>query len=415
VPNSLKYGFVAAVLLVTSIAASFAQTSTGEISISVVDPMNAVVPGATISINGSDTGNIIRTLQTNGEGLATAPLLPPGTYDVAISAPGFKRIDRTRIPVNVGQTADLRIQLQPGSTQESITVSGSAPLIEDKASALTQVISQRQMLAVPLNGRSYLTVANLTPGAVPTVGAKDSSFTAYGNTGLQNAFLLDGARNVSYVRGLDNSERDMVRPPLDTLSEFSVQTSNFSAEYGASAGAVVNAITRSGSNEIHGSAYEFLRNDQMDAVNFFALAGSKPLLVQNQYGGSLGGPIKRNRAWLFGGYEQLDNHTDLPTQSTVPSLANRAGNFGATPIYNPFSTVANPAGAGYVRTLFPNNTIPASDISQITVQLLDSFPAPNVPGSSTLFSYNAPQVSTTENGVIRGDVQVTSKDSMFET
>jgi hypothetical protein len=387
------------------------QSSTGEISITVSDAANALVVGAAVTIKGSNTGNVVRKLETSGQGLATGSLLPPGTYDVTVSAKGFKQSNQPQIPVHVGQTTGLRIQLETGSIEETVTVSGSAPLIEDKTSTLAQVISEERMLTVPLNGRSYLTVANLSPGAVPTVGAKDSSFSSYGNSGLQNAFLLDGARNVSYLRGLDNAQRDVVRPPLDALAEFSVQTSNYSSEYGDSAGAVINAITKSGTNDIHGSTYEFLQNSDMNAANYFALAGQKPLLVQNQYGVSLGAPIKRDRAWIFGAYERVSNHTDVVSKSSVPSLANRAGNFGSTPIYDPSTTT--PSGSGYTRTLFPNNTIPSTSFSTITAQLLNNYPVPNVPGSATLFVYNAPQVSTINNGVGRADLQITSKDSMF--
>jgi hypothetical protein len=408
---TLAKALLTVILLGVLAGEGLAQTSTGEISITAVDPSSAVIPGATVTIKGSETGNVVRTLQTSDQGLATAPLLPPGNYDVVVSAKGFKQNNRTQIPVNVGQTTDLHVALETGSTQETVTVTGSAPLIQDKTSTLAQVITSRQMLQVPLNGRSYLSVANLSAGAVPTVGAKDSSFSAYGNSGLQNAFLLDGARNVNYIRGLDNAQRDVVRPPLDALQEFSVQTSNYSSEYGSSAGAVVNVITKSGTNAFHGSAYEFLQNDKMNAANYFALAGQKPLLVQNQYGGSVGGPIKRDRAWFFGAYERVNNHTDQVNQSAVPSLANRAGNFGSTPIYNPFTTTQ--VGTGYQRTLFPNNIIPAADFSAITSQLLNAYPAPNVPGSSTLFVYDAPQVSTVNNGVVRGDLQLSSKDSMF--
>jgi hypothetical protein len=398
-------------LLGAPAGSALAQTSTGEISITAVDASSAVIPAATVTIKGSETGNVVRSLQTNDQGSAAAPLLPPGNYDVVVSAKGFKQENRTQIPVNVGQTTDLHIQLQTGSAQETVTVTGEAPLIQDKTSTLAQVIPSREMLQVPLNGRSYLSVANLSAGAVPTVGAKDSSFSAYGNSGLQNAFLLDGARNVSYIRGLDNAQRDVVRPPLDALAEFSVQTSNYSSEYGNSAGAVVNAITKSGTNSFHGSAYEFLQNDKMNAVNYFASAGQKPLLVQNQYGGSIGGPIKRDRAWFFGAYERVNNHNDQVNQSSVPSLANRGGNFGSTAIYNPFTTT--PVGSGYKRTQFSNNIIPAADISSITSGLLNAYPAPNVPGSSTLYVYDAPQVSTVNNGVVRGDLQLSSKDSMF--
>jgi hypothetical protein len=399
------------VLLVVLSSTVLAQTSTGAISITVSDAMGAVVPGATVSIKGAETGNTVRTLQTNAEGFATAPLLLPGAYNVTVSAAGFKQVTRTQIPVNVSQTSDLRIQLITGSREQSITVTTAAPLLQDTTSTVSQVIQSRQMLQLPLNGRSYLSVANLSAGAAPTEGGKDGSFNAYGNTGLQNAFLLDGARNVNYIRGTDNAQRDMIRPPLDALSEFTVVTSNYSAVYGASAGAVVNAVTKSGTNEIHGSIYDFLQNDKPNASNFFAPAGVKPLLVQNQFGGSLGGPIKRDHAWIFGAYEGIHNHSDSTAVSFVPSLANRQGDFGTTPIYDPFTTT--PQGAGYVRTQFPNNTIPAADFSPITSQLLNSYPAPNVPGSSTEFSANLPNVSHSENFVTRGDFQATSKDSMF--
>ncbi len=388
-----------------------AQTSTGEISILVTDSASAIVPGAKVSITGSNTSNLVRTLQTNGDGLAEAPLLPPGVYDVMVSDIGFKNVSRKGILVNVGQTTDIRIQLEPGGAQETVTVSAGTPLIEDKNSTLSEVISSRQTLALPLNGRSYLSVANLTAGAVPTAGTKDSSFNSYGNSGLQNAFLLDGARNVNYIRGLDNYQRDMIRPPLDAIEEFSVDTSNYSSQYGNSAGAVVNAITKSGTNQIHGSAYEFLQNYDMNAANYFALAGQKPLAVQNQFGGSLGGPIRKDHAWIFGAYERLDNHTDQVNQSVVPTMANRSGNFGSTPIYNPFSTTQ--VNGQTVRQQFPNNTIPAGYISSITSQILNNYPQPNVPGSTNLFVYNAPQVGTSNNGVIRGDIQLSAKDSMF--
>ncbi len=388
-----------------------AQTSTGEISILVTDSAAAIVPGAKVSITGSNTRNLVRALQTNGDGLAEAPLLPPGVYDVMVSDAGFKNVSRKGILVNVGQTTDIRIQLEPGGAQETVTVSAGTPLIEDKNSTLSEVISSHQTLALPLNGRSYLSVANLTAGAVPTVGTKDSSFNSYGNSGLQNAFLLDGARNVNYIRGLDNYQRDMVRPPLDAIEEFSVDTSNYSSQYGNSAGAVVNAITKSGTNQIHGSAYEFLQNYDMNAANYFALAGQKPLAVQNQFGGSLGGPIRKDHAWIFGAYERLDNHTDQVYQSVVPTMANRSGNFGSTPIYNPFSTTQ--VNGQTVRQQFPNNTIPAGYISSITSQILNNYPQPNVPGSTNLFVYNAPQIGTSNNGVVRGDIQLSAKDSMF--
>jgi outer membrane receptor protein involved in Fe transport len=410
----LRFAWCGLLFLFTT-HATIAQTSTGGISITVSDPTGALVAGATIIIKGSDTGNTVRKLETSGQGMAVAPLLPPGTYDVTVTAKGFEQSIQRQISVNVGETTDLRTQLATGNLQQTVTVVGGTPLIEDKDSTVAQVIPSQQMLTVPLNGRSYLTVANLSPGVVPTVGAKDSSFSAYGNSGLQNAFLLDGARNVNYIRGLDNSQRDMVRPPLDALEEFSVDTSNYSAEYGNSAGSVVNAITKSGTNEVHGSGWEFLQNSDMNGSNYFTPPGQKPLLVQNQYGVSAGGPIKKNRAWIFGAYERTDNHSDAVSESAVPSMANRQGIFGSIPVYNPFTTTET-AGV-YSRTQFSSggvlNSIPSSYFSSITSQLLNAYPAPNVSGSSTLYEAFAPNVSTVNNGVVRVDVQRSSKDSMF--
>ena len=388
-----------------------AQTSTGQLSITVLDPSNAVIPNATIQLSGSDTGNILRTIQTNATGTAAIPLVPPGVYNISVTSGGFKKAVRQRVTVDVGTVADIAITLETGSASESVTINSDAPLVEDKSATVAQVVTSKQLIDLPLNGRNYLSVANLAAGAIPSAGSRDQTFSAYGNTGLQNAFLLDGGRNENYLRGLDNRTRDIIRPPLDALSEFSVQTSNFSAEFGAAAGAVVSAITKSGTNALHGSAYDFLRNDHLDAINFFAQ--TRPLLVRNQYGGSLGGPIWKDHAWLFAAYEGTPFRSETTSTSTVPTAAQRAGNFGSTPIYDPATTRVNPNGTGYIRDQFPGNIIPASRFNALGRSLLNSYPLANVPGSTTLFVANAPQLQDSKNAVLRGDIQVTSKDSMF--
>jgi hypothetical protein len=390
-----------------------AQTSTGQIDITVQDPSGAVVPKAAITIVGSDTGNLARTLSTNESGLAQAPLLQPGNYDVAVSVAGFEKLVRRGIVVHVGDTLNLRLTLTPGSTTESITIVGETPLLEEKNVTLTQVMEEKQIVQLPLNGRNYLDLGRLAAGAVPSQGSRDQTFSAYGNGGLQNAFLMDGARNESYLRGLDNHARDMLRPPLDALAEFQVQTSNYSAEFGASAGAVISAITKNGTNQIHGSAYNFLRNDNMDAADFFAQAGKKPLLVQNQFGASAGGPILKDRAWIFGAYEGLRQRNETASLATVPTLAMQQGNFGSTAIFDPLSTAPNPSGSGSIRTQFPNNVIPASRYDKIGAQLLGFYPLPNLAGAANNYAANVPQFTNTNNLVIRGDVQISAKDSMF--
>lgn len=213
-------------------------------------------------------------------------------------------------------------------------------------------MEDKQIVQLPLNGRNYLELGRLAAGAIPSQGSRDQTFSAYGNGGLQNAFLMDGARNESYLRGLDNRARDILRPPLDALAEFQVQTSNFSAEFGASAGAIVSAITKNGTNRIHGSAYNFLRNDNLDAADFFAQAGKKPLLVQNIFGASAGGPIVKDRAWIFGAYEGTRQRNEAASLATVPTAAMQQGNFGSTAIFDPLSTAPNPGGSGFIRTQF---------------------------------------------------------------
>ena len=393
-----------------------AQTSSGEIDVTVQDASGAVIPKVAIAISGSDTGNLARSISTNEVGLAEAPLLQPGTYDITVAATGFERLLRRGIVLRVGDVLSLRLTLTPGSASEKVTVVGQTPLLEEKAVTLGQVVDEQEMIELPLNGRNYLDLGNLAAGTIPSQGTRDQTFAAYGNNGLQNAFLLDGGRNVNYLRGLDNRARDMLRPPLDALSEFQVQTSNYSAEFGASAGAVVSAITKNGTNQLHGSAYDFLRNDRLDAANFFAQPGNKPMLVQNQYGGSLGGPVEKNHAWIFGAYEGTHTLSESVGFATVPTAAMLQGNFGSTAIFDPLSTTTNPKGSGSVRTEFPNNVIPASRFDPVGRKFIDYYPAPDLPGQANNFddyTRNVPDLKTNHNLVVRGDVQLSAKDTIF--
>lgn len=407
--------FVAALWIAASAHQACAQTSTGGISIAVTDPSGAVVQNAEVSVVGTDTGALVRTLATNDHGLADITLLKPGRYDLHISAPGFKKLDRSGVTVTVGNVVTLNIALELGSSSDSITVTSEAPLIENKSETISQVVEASTLGELPLQSRSYLTSANLTAGVVPSTGSRDNTFAAYGNSGLQNAFLLDGARNVNYMRGLDSRTRDMVRPPIDAIQEFTVQTSNFSAEFGASAGGVVNAITKSGTNELHGSAYDFLQNSYINAKNYFSV--TKPMLVQNQYGGSLGAPIKRNRAWAFGAYEGFHDRSSSPATSVVPTALERTGDFSKTvnssgsviPVYDPSSTTGT--GSTAKRTQFSGNAIPSGMITSIGKTLASYYPLPNS-GTNT-YIRNVPSRVDTKNGIVRGDLQISNNDSVF--
>jgi hypothetical protein len=390
-----------------------AQTSTGTINGTVLDSSGAVIPNAKVRLIGTETGDLARDLTTDGSGTFAAPLLKPSIYNVEVTAQGFKRLLRKGITLRVDDTLNLKLTLETGVATESITVAANAELLEEKSNTVGQVIDDKSIQQLPLNGRNYLQLGNLSAGAVPNTRTRDRSFSAYGNRGLQNAFLLDGARNQNYMRGMDNRARDAMRPSLEAISEFKVQTSNYSAEYGASAGAVVNVVTKSGTNEFHGSVFEFVRNNAFDARDYFLPSTSKqPPYQQHQYGGGLGGPIKRNRAWFQGAFQRTTiNQGDTGT-ATIPLASERAGVF-ALPIYDPATTRANPAGTGSVRDLFPNRTVPAARFDRIGKSIIDRFPDPNLPGTARNWTANPFQSQRANNATFRGDLKVTDRDTLF--
>ena len=393
--------------------AALAQTASGQIDLAIVDSSGAVVPGATIRLVGSQTRSVLRSLVSDETGMAAAALLPPGSYDIEVELPGFQKLVRKSVDLRVNEVVQLRLALQPGGSSETVTVTGQAPLLAERSHDLGQVIDDKTMQALPLNGRNYLQLGNLTAGTVPNTRSRDRSFSAFGNRGLQNAFVLDGARNQNYLRGLDNRQRDAMRPSLEAISEFKVQTSNFSAEYGASAGAVVNVVTKSGTNQLHGSAFEFHRNSALDARDFFAAPGvKKPLLVQHQFGGSLGGPVVRNRAWWFAAVERTHISQETTLTATLPTRDMKAGRFGATPVYDPTTTRREPDGS-YTRDVFPNNTIPASLIDPVGRRLVDLYPDPMFSGSARNFVRSPLESTRIGNATFRGDVHVTAHDQMF--
>lgn len=400
---------------------NFSQGSTGSIDINVTDSSGAVVPGADVTVTGTDTGALLRHLSTNSQGIAQVPLVPPGHYNVDITMGGFKSLHRDALDIQVGASVTLNLSLALGESSETITVSGGTPLIEAQSQTIQHVIEEKELTDVPLNGRNYLEAANYLPGVVPQNAGRDNSFVAYGNSGLQNAFLLDGARNVNYLRGLDNQQRDVIRPPLDALSQFTVQTSNYSAEFGASAGAIVNAITKNGTNAFHGSAYDFIRNSAGDAKTYFSTAVTpKALLVRNQYGGSLGGPVIHDKLFFFVAYEGLHNRSEGYNQTQVPTALEKAGDFSKTvngagvviPIYDPNTTVQ--VGTNYARTQFRGNVIPTARVNSIGSSLANLYPLPNLlVGSTNYYASNVPNRLDSKNSIGRLDYTRSGKDSFF--
>jgi hypothetical protein len=376
--NALRGWIVAgAVALTLTAPTAFAQ-STGTVAGLVTDESGAALPGALVEATSQGTG-LVRTATAGSDGFYTIPLLPPGRYDLKASLTGFTNLIRRGMRVTGSETARANLSLQLGARSEDVTVVADAPLIETGNATLGVVIDEKKVVDLPLNGRNFAQLGTLIPGVVaPPAGlggaAGDATPGGFGNAtggfnvnGMRNQsnnFLLDGAtNNDTFNTGF------VLRPPPDAIQEFKILTHSYNAEYGRNAGSVVNVVTKSGTNAWHGAAWEFNRDDALQARNFFAPATqAKPTLKQNQFGGSLGGPIARNRLFAFGYYEGYRNQAGITTVLTVPTEAQRRGDFsGGAAIRDP--RTGQP---------FPGNVIPSDRLDPIALKLLADFvPAPN--------------------------------------
>lgn len=388
-------------LLFTGLAS--AQRITGSIEGRVSDASGAILPGVEITVT-NDSTQQVRTTITNETGLYNVPLLPSGAYSVRASLTGFRTEIRRGILVEVDRNARVDIQLEVGNIAESVEVTADAPLVQTDNSALGQVIDTRRVAELPLNGREFLALASLTPGVQPNVEGSNLS-TQSGSVNVNgareefNLFLLDGVDN----NDTGNSQLIVV-PGIDSIQEFKVQTSAYSAEYGRSAGGLVNVSTKSGTNELHGTIYGFLRHSSMDARNYFnTKPNPKQPFQRNQWGGTLGGPIIKNRTFIFGSYERTDIKQTLTALAQVPPAAWRTGNFSSltTMIVDPLT--GQP---------FPGNQIPASRINPLGKAFLDRYPMPNATGANNLVGAST-LTSFTDNISIRGDHQFGQNDTLF--
>src|SRR5262245_16311072 len=236
--------------------------------------------------------------------------------------------------------------------------------------------------------------SDLTPGTTGDRTKNGGGFVANGVRSDMNNFVLDGVDNNAKIPDLSSNSNVIIQPSVDAIQEFKVETNNFSAEYGYSAGAVVNATIKSGTNTLHGAAFEFLRNNELDARDYFLPAGSrKPVLQRNQYGAALGGPAIRNKTFLFGSWEGTRQNQGITLVNTLPSAALRGGNFtGQRPIFDPATLANNPNGAGFIRTPLPGNAIPVSRIDPRSAKLTALIPEVNQPGAANNFVSNPTQV-----------------------
>ena len=400
-------------LLVTA-AHVAAQVDTGSISGLVTDKTGAVVTTAQVVVAQEATGTR-REILTNDSGFFSAVALRPGRYTVLVTKEGFRPVRSTIIEVRVQDRIEQNFELEVGATSSEITVAASAPLLESDTSSLGQVIEEKTINELPLNGRNFIQLATLGAGTLPsTRTAERDNFVSNGARPIQNSYLLDGIENKNRIIGFDKSSAQIIQPIIDSIQEFKVQTSTFSAEFGQAAGGVVNVTMKSGTNALHGSLFEFLRNSKLDATPFFQPAGGgKPQFIQNQFGATAGGRIIRDRTFFFGSWQTSREVNAAPQIGTVPTAAAAAGNFGSTRIYDPATTRANPAGSGFIRDLFPNNQVPKSHWDPVATKLAALYPSANLPGTLRNFFYNPKERVYNDQYSGRIDHRLAAADNLF--
>jgi hypothetical protein len=436
------------------------QVDAGSISGTITDSSGGAISGAKVKLTNEDTG-IVQTTDSSSSGdYAFAPV-KIGRYSVSAEFAGFQTVRQNNVTVDVKQKVVVDITLAPGTSQETVVVNAAPPALQTQDASVGQVIEAQSINALPLNGRNFTFLAQLSAGV--TQGQNDTrglgasgSFAANGLRPAQNNYLLDGLDNNVNLVDFLNGTAYAVRPPVDAIQEFKVETNNYSAESGRSAGAVLNATIKSGTNQFHGVVWEFLRNDKFDAANFFehGLGITKGKYRQNQFGFTLGGPIRRDKTFFFVDYEGLRVRQAIPYVTTVPTDLERSSGYvnlselltqGGTrsdvlgrtyplgQVFDPATTRAvtcgvpdvvtgiavpcgsDPAGTqlGFVREPFVGNMIPTNRIDPKSVNLLNLYPSPTNGGLFNNYSANPALKNTSDQFDARVDHNFSQKDNIF--
>jgi hypothetical protein len=401
---------------------SWAQADQGTITGTINDSSGAVIQNAQVTLTSTENGLSLQTKSDRG-GVFTFSPIKIGSYRLTVSAEGFQTVKRENIHLDVQQRLNVPLTLTVGQQSQTVTVTSEAPLLDNQDSSVGQVMSTQTINDTPLNGRNWVYIAQLTAGTEPTVGSRaggKGDFEANGQRAEQNNYVLDGVdNNVNVIDFLGGSSL-AVRPPPDALAEFQVQTSDYSAEFGHSAGALLNASIKAGTNQIHGDVWEYFRNDIFDARDFDSLA--VPKYRQNQFGATLGGPIIKNKLFFFGDIEANRIVFGTPFTVSVPTAAMRQGDFSQ--LLNPALTGAgapiqlyqpNSGGTAPLSCNGANNVFCPSQINSIAQRILNLFPRPNTNGGATYNNYNG-NSNSTDNTIqwdARLDWTVSQKDQAF--
>ena len=389
-----------------------AQSGSSTISGTIKDGTGSVIPRAMVRVVNEQTGAAQATL-TNDTGVYRAGSLVPGAYRVEVEAEGFQKMVRGPVTLEVGQVIALDLALELGKASETVTVTEAAPITDSQTSNVGQVVNRQMLSGLPLPNRAASSLAALAPGVVMIdTGAGTAEnypvFSVAGGRARNQNFTLDGG-NVSNAVGLTRPQQ-LTSLPVDAMQEFKVIANNYSAEYGHSTGGIVTMTTRSGTNQYHGSLFESLQNDVFNARNFFG-ATRAPVRL-NQYGGSFGGPVRKDKTHFFVTWEQTHQLTSFETASTVPTLLNREGEFSdlrstagkPIPIYDPST-----GSTATTRQPFPNNAIPALRFDPVALAAMKFFPLPDRAGTAT----NANNYIGASRNVLYRDIIVGRLDHQF--
>ena len=395
---------VASVICLLAVPPVSAQDPSGAIEGAVTDPSGAVVPAARVTVRNAGTG-LARETVSGPDGFYRVLALPVGAYVLGVESAKFAKFEQQPIQVNVNQTVRVDVKLATASVSESVTVSGHVQLVDASSTSLGRVVTGREIVDLPLNGRNFTQLGLLQAGVAPltagvaTAGGSLRQGQAYAVNGTrpeQNVYLVDGAQNINRMDG-----GYALRLPVDAIAEFRILTQTAPPEYGGTGGATTSVVTRSGSNQTHGSVYEFLRHDVFDARNFFS-AEVEPL-KQHQYGGTASGPVSRDRVFVFGYYEGFRNRQGLTTTATVPSPGQRKGDFSDLGF-----PLLNIAAGG---TPFPGNVIPPAAINPVGTNVVNLYPLGNV--SPTIYRETVVGTYHSDQAGARLDLNASASDQIF--
>lgn len=399
--------------LVFTAGTAVAQYNTAEMGGVLKDRQGGVLPGATVEAVQAASGfKIVRV--TDERGRFFLPSLPVGEYSLSVTLEGFKPFNERGLTLNVGQKLDLLLTMDIGQVSEAVTVTAETPLLQTANAEVSQIISNQQVVALPLNGRQFLQLAQLTDGvAIPPGGTRGAALeqagalpAVYGQRSGHNIYLLDGVKVTDeYFNNL------VVSPSIDGIQEFKIQKTMYPAEFGGKASALINVVTKSGGNMFHGSALDYFRSDAFDAHNYFDDPNTAiPPLTQNQFGANLGGPLGKNRSFFFFSYEGQRIDRSLTQTFSVPSAALRAGDFSgiATALCDPLTRVA-----GGACTTFAGNRLPANRLSPVALALLQKVPTATSGGNVQNLLSVGTQRNPMDQFTLRVDHRLSDSDSLY--